>query len=124
MGIIDEDGYLFIKGRCKSMILGPSGQNIYPEEIESAINNMPYVIESLVIDADGKLVALVYPDMELAEKDGLDMDTVLKKMEENIAAVNADMPNYSKIAGVRLVPEEFEKTPKKSIKRYMYQQNS
>ena len=124
MGIIDEDGYLFIKGRCKSMILGPSGQNIYPEEIESAINNMPYVIESLVIDADGKLVALVYPDMELAEKDGLDRDTVLKKMEENIAAVNADMPNYSKIAGVRLVPEEFEKTPKKSIKRYMYQQNS
>ena len=124
MGIIDEDGYLFIKGRCKSMILGPSGQNIYPEEIESAINNMPYVIESLVIDADGKLVALVYPDMELAEKDGLDRDAVLKKMEENIAAVNADMPNYSKIAGVRLVPEEFEKTPKKSIKRYMYQQNS
>ena len=124
MGIIDEDGYLFIKGRCKSMILGPSGQNIYPEEIESAINNMPYVIESLVIDADGKLVALVYPDMELAENDGLDRDTVLKKMEENIAAVNADMPNYSKIAGVRLVPEEFEKTPKKSIKRYMYQQNS
>jgi long-chain acyl-CoA synthetase len=124
MGIIDEDGYLFIKGRCKSMILGPSGQNIYPEEIESAINNMPYVIESLVIDADGKLVALVYPDMELAEKDGLDRDAVLKKMEENIAAVNVDMPNYSKIAGVRLVPEEFEKTPKKSIKRYMYQQNS
>ena len=124
MGIIDEDGYLFIKGRCKSMILGPSGQNIYPEEIESAINNMPYVIESLVIDADGKLIALVYPDIELAEKDGLDRDAVLKKMEENIAAVNVDMPNYSKIAGVRLVPEEFEKTPKKSIKRYMYQQNS
>lgn len=123
MGIIDEDGYLFIKGRCKSMILGPSGQNIYPEEIESVINNMPYVIESLVIDAAGKLVALVYPDMELAGKDGLDKAALLAKMEENIAAVNADMPNYSKIAGVRLVPEEFEKTPKKSIKRYMYQQN-
>ena len=123
MGIIDEDGYLFIKGRFKSMILGPSGQNIYPEEIESAINNMPYVIESLVIDAAGKLVALVYPDMELAGKDGLDNAALLAKMEENIAAVNADMPNYSKIAGVRLVPEEFEKTPKKSIKRYMYQQN-
>ncbi|MBR5182977.1 MAG: AMP-binding protein, partial [Bacteroidales bacterium] len=124
MGIIDEDGYLFIKGRCKSMILGPSGQNIYPEEIESAINTMPYVIESLVIDAGGKLVALVYPDMESAGKDGMDKAAVLKKMEENIAAVNVDMPNYSKIAGVRLVPEEFEKTPKKSIKRYMYQQNS
>lgn len=123
MGIIDEDGYLFIKGRCKSMILGPSGQNIYPEEIESAINNMPYVIESLVVDANGKLMALVYPDVELAGKDGLDNAALLKKMEENIAAVNVDMPNYSKIAGVRLVPEEFEKTPKKSIKRYMYQQN-
>ncbi len=124
MGVIDEDGYLFIKGRCKSMILGPSGQNIYPEEIESAINTMPYVIESLVIDVNGQLIALIYPDMELAGKDGMDKAAVLKKMEENIAAVNVDMPNYSKIAGVRLVPEEFEKTPKKSIKRYMYQQNS
>ena len=121
MGVIDEDGYLFIKGRCKSMILGPSGQNIYPEEIESAINTMPYVIESLVIDSNGKLVALIYPDMELAGKDGMDKAAVLKMMEENIAAVNVDMPNYSKIAGVKLVPEEFEKTPKKSIKRYMYQ---
>ncbi|MBQ2913392.1 MAG: AMP-binding protein [Bacteroidales bacterium] len=124
MGIIDEDGYLFIKGRCKSMILGPSGQNIYPEEIETVINNMPYVIESLVVDSNGKLIALVYPDMELAGKEGLDKNDILKKMEENIAAVNVDMPNYSKIAGVRVVPEEFEKTPKKSIKRYMYQQIS
>lgn len=124
MGIIDGDGYLFIKGRCKSMILGPSGQNIYPEEIEAVINSMPYVIESLVVDSNGKLIALVYPDMELAGKEGLDKNAILKKMEENIAAVNVDMPNYSKIAGVRVVPEEFEKTPKKSIKRYMYQQNS
>ena len=124
MGIIDEDGYLFIKGRCKSMILGPSGQNIYPEEIESVINNMPYVIESLVVENNGKLIALVYPDMDRAGKEGLDKNAILKKMEENIAAVNVDMPNYSKIAGVRVVPEEFEKTPKKSIKRYMYQQNN
>lgn len=121
MGIIDSEGYLFIKGRCKSMILGPSGQNIYPEEIESAINNMPYVIESLVIDEGGKLVALVYPDMDLAEKDNLDEADLQKKMEENITLVNVDMPNYSKIASVRIMPEEFEKTPKKSIKRYMYQ---
>ena len=124
MGIIDDDGYLFIKGRCKSMILGPSGQNIYPEEIESVINNMPYVIESLVVENNGKLMALVYPDMDRAGKEGLDKNAILKKMEENIAAVNVDMPNYSKIAGVRVVPEEFEKTPKKSIKRYMYQQNN
>ena len=124
MGIIDEDGYLFIKGRCKSMILGPSGQNIYPEEIESVINSMPYVIESLVVESGGKLLALVYPDMDRAGKEGLDKQAILQKMEENIAAVNADMPNYSKIVGVRVVPEEFEKTPKKSIKRYMYQQNN
>lgn len=121
MGIIDSDGFLFIKGRCKSMLLGPSGQNIYPEEIESAVNNMPYVVESLVIDDNGKLVALIYPDMDLAAKDGLDKESLLKKMEENINTVNADMPNYSKLTSVRLVPEEFEKTPKKSIKRYMYQ---
>ena len=124
MGIIDEDGYLFIKGRYKSMILGPSGQNIYPEEIESVINSMPYVIESLVVESGGKLLALVYPDMDRAGKEGLDKQAILQKMEENIAAVNADMPNYSKLAGVRVVPEEFEKTPKKSIKRYMYQQNN
>ena len=124
MGILDEDGYLFIKGRCKSMILGPSGQNIYPEEIESVINSMPYVIESLVVESNGKLLALVYPDMDRAGKEGLDKQAILQKMEENIAAVNVDMPNYSKIAGVRVVPEEFEKTPKKSIKRYMYQQNN
>jgi long-chain acyl-CoA synthetase len=121
MGLFDNKANLYIKGRCKNMILTASGQNIYPEEIESAINNMPYVIESLVIDDGGKLVALVYPDMDLAEKDKLDDAALMQKMEENIAAVNVDMPNYSKIAGVRIVPEEFEKTPKKSIKRYMYQ---
>ncbi len=121
MGIIDADGYLFIKGRCKSMLLGPSGQNIYPEEIESAINNMPYVVESLVIDDGGKLVALVYPDFDKAEADKLDKVALQKKMEENINLVNVDMPNYSKLSSVRIMPEEFEKTPKKSIKRYMYQ---
>lgn len=121
MGIIDSEGFLFIKGRCKSMLLGPSGQNIYPEEIESVINNMPYVVESLVVDDDGKLIALIYPDMELASHDGMDKDAIFRKMEENINLVNVDMPNYSKIAGVRVMPEEFEKTPKRSIKRYMYQ---
>ena len=121
MGVIDEDGFLYIKGRCKSMLLGPSGQNIYPEEIESAINNMPYVVESLVIEDKGQLVALIYPDMDMAQNDQLDNAALLKKMEENIAQVNIDMPNYSKIASVRIMPEEFEKTPKKSIKRYMYQ---
>ncbi len=121
MGVIDADGFLYIRGRCKSMLLGPSGQNIYPEEIESAINNMPYVVESLVIEDKGQLVALIYPDMDKAAADKMDAAALQKKMEENIAQVNVDMPNYQKIAHVRIMPEEFEKTPKKSIKRYMYQ---
>ena len=121
MGVVDADGYLYIKGRCKSMLLGPSGQNIYPEEIESVINNMPYVLESLVIEDDGKLIALVYPDNELAMKDGLDALALEKKMQENIDAVNLDMPNYSKLYKARIMPEEFEKTPKRNIKRFIYQ---
>ena len=114
MGVVDADGYLYIKGRCKSMLLGPSGQNIYPEEIESVINNMPYVLESLVIEDDGKLIALVYPDNELAMKDGLDALALERKMQENIDTVNLDMPNYSKLYKARIMPEEFEKTPKRS----------
>ncbi len=121
LGILDSEGFLFIKGRCKSMILGPSGQNIYPEEIEGAINNMPYVVESLVIEENGKLVALIYPDMEGAGNSGIGYDALCKKMEENIEIVNTDLPNYAKVASVRLMPEEFEKTPKRSIKRYIYQ---
>ena len=104
------------------MILGPSGQNIYPEEIESIINNMPYVVESLVIEDDGKMIALIYPDIEGASRDGLTTAAQIEaKMNENIAIVNEEMPNYSKISGVKIMPEEFEKTPKRSIKRYIYQ---
>lgn len=121
LGVLDADGYLYIKGRSKSMILGASGQNIYPEEIESSINNMPYVVESLVIEDDSKLLALIYPDFEAAARDGLSQDDLNDKMKENIDIVNTEMPNYSKIAGFKLMPEEFEKTPKRSIKRYMYQ---
>ncbi len=121
LGIIDNDGYLFIKGRSKNMILGPSGQNIYPEEIESSINNMPYVLESLVIDDEGKMTALIVPDMEAVAKDGISSDELMAKMQENIDIVNGEMPNYSKISGFKLMPEEFEKTPKRSIKRYIYQ---
>lgn len=124
MGIMDEDGYLFIKGRCKNMILGPSGQNIYPEEIESMINNLPYVVESLVVDEGGKLVALVYPDIELCQADGMDSDAMVKKIEEEIDLLNAELPAYALIKGVKIMPEEFEKTPKRSIKRYMYQPNN
>jgi long-chain acyl-CoA synthetase len=121
IGVIDNEGFLYIRGRSKSMILGPSGQNIYPEEIESSINNMPYVIESLVVEDYGILQALIYPDFEQAESDGLTNGELEKKMEENIASVNEELPNYCKIASTKIFPEEFEKTPKKSIKRFLYQ---
>ncbi len=124
MGVIDQEGYLYIKGRSKSMILGPSGQNIYPEEIESLLNNMPYVVESLVVEEQGTLTALIYPDFELAEQDFLSEDALSAKMEENRVAVNEDLPNYSRIQNVKIFPEEFEKTPKRSIKRFLYQRVS
>ncbi|MDD4639170.1 MAG: AMP-binding protein, partial [Bacteroidales bacterium] len=121
MGVIDNEGYLYIRGRSKSMILGPSGQNIYPEEIESQFNNMPYVIESLVVEEQGILTALIYPDFELCEREHLDEAAILEKMEENRVAVNEDLPNYSRIHQIKIFPEEFEKTPKRSIKRFLYQ---
>ena len=121
MGVMDSDGYLYIRGRSKSMILGPSGQNIYPEEIESIINNMPLVVESLVIDEGGSMVALIYPDLEQAESEGLNNLQIEEKMRENIAQVNEELPNYCKLSSFKIFPEEFEKTPKRSIKRYLYQ---
>ncbi|MDE6715547.1 MAG: AMP-binding protein, partial [Muribaculaceae bacterium] len=117
---IDSSGLVFIHGRSKNMILGPSGQNIYPEEIEHKINNMPYVNESIVIDDNGKIVALVHPDMDLAKKEKLSTDQLAKIMDENIAAVNKELPAYSRVASVKIYEEEFEKTPKRSIKRYLY----
>lgn len=118
---MDDDGFLYIRGRDKSMILGPSGQNIYPEEIEHAVNNQPYVSESLVVERGGKLVALIYPDYEAALKDGLSNTALEDLMRQNIKQVNADLPAYSQIADITLLQEEFEKTPKRSIKRYLYQ---
>ncbi|MBQ3742766.1 MAG: AMP-binding protein [Bacteroidales bacterium] len=123
MGVIDGDGYLYLKGRSKSMILGPSGQNIYPEEIESILNNLPYVVESLVIEDDFKLVALVYPDFELATEDGLDREALEAKMEENRKMANLELDQYCKIGAIEIVDQEFEKTPKRSIKRYLYQRD-
>lgn len=118
---MDDAGFLYIRGRDKSMILGPSGQNIYPEEIEHAVNNLPYVSESLVVERGGKLVALIYPDYEAALKDGLSNTALEDLMRQNIKQVNADLPAYSQIADITLLQEEFEKTPKRSIKRYLYQ---
>jgi long-chain acyl-CoA synthetase len=121
---IDADGYIYIRGRDKNMILGPSGQNIYPEEIEQVLNNLPFVSESLVIDAgDGKLEALIHPDYDGAEKQGLTEQQIEAQMRENISTLNAQMPAYSKVSGMRIFKEEFEKTPKRSIKRFLYQHN-
>ena len=121
LGIIDEDGFIYIKGRCKTMLLGPSGQNIYPEEIEAKINNMPYVLESLVLQKDTKLVALVCPDFEAVDADHLTQDQLEVVMEENRKLVNAELGTYEQINEVRVYTHEFEKTPKKSIKRFLYE---
>ena len=121
LGIIDKDGYLFIKGRSKNMILGPSGQNIYPEEIEDRLNALPYVSESLVVEKDGKLVALVYPDYEQAKKDKVSDEALKKIMDDNRKLLNTMIPAYSQVARLKIRETEFEKTPKRSIKRYLYQ---
>lgn len=118
---IDDDGFLYIRGRDKNMILGPSGQNIYPEEIEQVLNNLPYVAESIVIDSGGgNLKALIHPDFETAEKQGLSIPQIHEQMRQNIDTLNQQMPAYSKIKDMSIFDEEFEKTPKRSIKRYLY----
>lgn len=117
---IDADGYIYIRGRDKNMILGPSGQNIYPEEIEQKLNNLPLVAESLIIDDSGKLTALIYPDYETARKNGLDDAGIEAAMKKNIATLNTQIPAFSPVRAFRLMKEEFEKTPKRSIKRYLY----
>lgn len=120
LGVIDKDGFIFIKGRNKTMMLGPSGQNIYPEEIEAKLNNMPFVLESLVIQNDGKLVALVCPNFEDVDAEGMTREQVDEQMEVNRKAINEQLANYEQIAKIKLYPHEFEKTPKKSIKRFLY----
>ncbi len=120
LGVIDKDGFIYIRGRAKSMILGASGQNIYPEEVEAKINNMPYVQESLIIDRAGKIVALIYPDIELTDKEGLSESDIQAKMEQMRKEVNKDLPSYISISSIELYPAEFEKTPTKKIKRFLY----
>lgn len=120
LGVLDKEGNIYIHGRSKNMILGPSGQNIYPEEIEDKLNSMPCVVESIVVEREGKLVALVFPDTSAEGKKILGSKSLTQLMEENRVAVNKDLPNYSPISAVELVASEFEKTPKRSIKRYLY----
>ena len=123
MGVMDSDGYLFLKGRSKCMILGPSGQNIYPEEIEGVVNNVTYVVDSLVIEDHGTLVSLIYPDYHQAELDGLSKSQLEAKLLETLPEINKQIPNYAKISKMEFMPEDFERTPKRSIKRYLYQRN-
>ena len=124
MGVIDADGYLFLRGRSKCMILGPSGQNIYPEEVEAVLDTRPYVLESLVIEDNGGLTALIYPDFDTAAKEGMDQATFIKYIEDTLPEVNKELPNYAKLKKIEVMSEAFERTPKKSIKRYLYQRNN
>ena len=121
MGIIDADGSLFLRGRSKCMILGPSGQNIYPEEIEAALDVRPYFVESLVIEDEGGLTALVYPDFDQGRKDGMDQKEFANYIKSTLPEVNKDLPNYARLKKIEVMSEAFERTPKKSIKRYLYQ---
>lgn len=121
MATIDAEGHVFIKGRCKNLLLTATGQNIYPEEIESKLNNMPYVAESLIVLQQDKLVALIYPDSDDAFAHGLSQADLEQAMEANRLELNKQLPAYSQIARYKLYPEEFEKTAKKSIKRFLYQ---
>jgi long-chain acyl-CoA synthetase len=117
---MSEDGHVFIKGRIKNMLLGSNGQNIYPEEIEDKLNSMTMVVESLIVQRDNKIVALVYPDFEAIKDMNLTESDLQGIMEHNIAELNSKLPAFSKIASVEIRREEFAKTPKRSIKRYLY----
>jgi long-chain acyl-CoA synthetase len=120
LGIIDKDGNLFLRGRSKNMLLGPSGQNIYPEEIEDKLNSLPLVLESVVVQRDQKLVALVYPDNSDAGKKLLAGRNIFDVMEANRKELNKQIPQYSQVSAIEVVDKEFEKTPKRSIKRFLY----
>lgn len=120
LGIIDKEGYIFIKGRSKNMLLGANGQNIYPEEIEARLNELPFVAESLVIQKGEKFIGLVYPDHDALAEAGIQGDGIAAKMEETRRLLNQQIPAYEHLSAIQIMPEEFEKTPKKSIKRYLY----
>ena len=121
MGVVDQDGYLFLRGRSKCMVLGPSGQNIYPEELEATINNFTYVVDSLVVEDNGGLTALIYPDWHQGELDGMSRNEFKKHIRDLLPSINQELPNYAQIKKIELMPEDFERTPKRSIKRYLYQ---
>jgi len=120
LGLRDADGFVYIKGRSKDMILGPSGQNIYPEEIENKLNNMDYVMESLVMERNNQLTALVYPDFDRVYADGMKEEELKSHLEKVRGELNTVLPTYSRVARIEIYPEEFEKTPTRKIKRFLY----
>ena len=120
MGTMDEDGTLYIKGRCKTMILTETGQNIYPEQIEDKLNNLSLVLESLVLENNGKLYGLVVPDWDLCEREGINKDALNQIMNENLKTLNEQVAAYERLVSITIYPHEFEKTPKRSIKRFLY----
>jgi long-chain acyl-CoA synthetase len=120
LGVVDRYGNIFIKGRIKNILLSGNGQNIYPEEIEDKLNNLPFVQECVVVQREGKLYGLVYPDPELVKKQEVSTKELVKKMEENRKFLNTQLPAYEQLAGIILQDDEFEKTPKRSIKRFLY----
>ena len=121
MGVVDKDGFLYLRGRSKCMILGSNGQNIYPEELEAVINNVTYVVDSLVVEDEGGLTALIYPDYHQAELDGMTGAQLEKRIADGLPEINKHLPNYAAIRKIEFMPEDFERTPKRSIKRYLYQ---
>lgn len=120
LGLMDEYGYVYIKGRSKNMLLGSSGQNIYPEEVEGKLNMLRYVEESVMIQKGNRFYGLVYPSMELVKNDGISRTELAEIMEQNRRELNSELPGYSQLSGIKIVDEEFAKTPKRSIKRYLY----
>jgi long-chain acyl-CoA synthetase len=120
LGVIDRDGNIFIKGRSKTMLLGPSGKNIFPEEIEAVINNMNYISESLVVSEENKLVALIFPDYEMMKRDNISEEQLTQIFDDTRKEVNEKIPDFMAVSKFRLHPEEFVKTPKRSIKRFLY----
>ena len=121
LGTMDSEGNLYIRGRSKNMLLGASGQNIYPEEIEDKLNTLPYVNESIVIQKGEKLYALIHPDYDEAARDGLDDNGIRLAMEQNRKDLNTMVATYERLSGFAIYREEFEKTPKRSIKRFLYE---
>jgi len=124
LGTLDKDNFVFIRGRNKNLILGPSGQNIYPEDIEEMINSSPFVSESLAIEENGKIVALIVPDYEVLKTHGIEDNQLTNFFGNIISEINTKLPAFSKISSFRIHAEEFEKTPKRSIKRFKYQVDS